>query len=165
VLRKRSPARADVIEQRLISALSQAKRESVVSSPTLPTPGTADNATSQRVPELAAEARAAAAVFSNVLYVQFQGQLTRELINELRTAHQQDGLATPAAERLGGQYKSAVRYFHDDDLAKANAVAARSARFFEGKKCPLRIAVEHVTSLQSQIPRGQLELWISHQCG
>jgi len=165
VLTRRSPVRANLIRERLLDALSDSTvRQNAVSAPTLPPAGTAPGAAPQVVPELAAEAKAAAAVFSNLLYIQFQGQITRELINELRRVHQEEGLAAPAAERRAGEYGSAVRYFHDDDRAKAEAVAARSTRFFQEKNCPLVIGVESVTSLRSKVPAGQLELWINHSC-
>jgi hypothetical protein len=164
VLKKRSPARANQIRERILKALSETRvRQNAVSGPTLPA-GAAAGAVSDTSPEPPAEVKAAAAVFSNLLYIQFQGEITRELINELRQLHQNDGLAAPAAERLGGDYRSAVRYFHEDDRAKAAAVAERSTRFFQEKNCPLAIGVEPVTSLRSRVPLGQLELWISHSC-
>jgi hypothetical protein len=164
VLSRRSPQRAAVIRERLLAALSERSvRQSAVSSPTLPD-DTAPDAAPPIVPDVPAEARAAAAVFSNLLYIQFQGQITREFINELRRVHQDDGLAAPAAERVAGNYKSAVRYFHDEDRAKAEAVAERSMRFFQEKNCPLVIGVEPVTSLRSKVPAGQLELWVNHFC-
>jgi hypothetical protein len=87
------------------------------------------------------------------------------VINDLRRAHQEEGLAAPAAERLAGDYRSAVRYFHEDDRAKAEAVAARSTRFFQEKNCALVIRAEPVASLPpSRVPLGRLELWINHSC-
>jgi hypothetical protein len=165
VLSKRSPQRASAIRKRVLDALSDSSvRQSAVSSPTLPPPDTAPGAAPPVVPDVPAEAKAAAAVFSNLLYIQFQGQITRELINELRRVHQEEGLAAPAAERVAGDYKSTVRYFHDDDRTKAEAVAERSKRFFQEKNCPLSVGVEPVTSSRSKVPAGQLELWINHSC-
>ena len=162
VLSRRSPERAKNLRERILKVLSDSSvRQNAVSAATLPPAGGAD---SQTAPEPAAEVKAAAAVFPNLLYIQFQGQITRELINDLRRVHQDDGIAAPAAERLAGDYRSAVRYFHEDDRAKAETVAARSTRFFQEKNCPLPIGVEPVTSLRSKVPPGQLELWINHAC-
>ncbi len=169
VLNRRSPERANRIRERLLAALSESSvRQLAVSAPTLPPPpattAPAPNAAPEPPPEPAAEVKAAAAVFSNLLYIQFQGAITRELINELRRAHQNEGMAAPAAERLAGNYRSAVRYFHDADREQAAAVAARSTRFFEERKCPLAIGVESVASVRAKVPPGQLELWINHSC-
>jgi hypothetical protein len=164
VLQRRSPERAKAIRERLLTVLSDTDRQKVVSPSTLPVPATGETPP-QGVAEPAAEARAAATVFSNLLYIQFQGQLTRTLIDELRTAYQQEGLATPRAERLAGQYTSAVRYFHEQDHARATDVAERATRFFADRKCPVTVDVQLVASPRTRVPKGQLELWISHRCG
>jgi hypothetical protein len=159
VLKRRSPTRATALQERLVNAVSQTDRQAVVSAASA-----APTDLSESAPQPAAEAKAVATVFSNVLYIQFQGQLTRELINELRGVYQKDGIGTPAAERLAGQYKSSVRFFHDEDRVQAEAVADRATRFFTEKKCALAVDVEDITATRSRVPRGQLELWINHQC-
>lgn len=160
VLKRRSPKRASALQERAVKAVSNKDRQTLVSAASaVPTD------VSEPGPQPAAEAKAVATVFSNVLYIQFQGQLKRELINELRGAYQQEGIGTPEAERLAGQYKSSVRFFHDEDRAKAEAVANRATRFFMEKKCALVVDVEDLTAKRSQVPMGQLELWINHNCG
>jgi hypothetical protein len=161
VLRKRSPVRAAAVQQRMVNTVSLPEVRQKIISPATPEAGEPPPASSEAVPE----ATAAATVFANMLYIQFQGALTRETINELRGIYQQEGLGTPAAERLAGKYKSSVRYFHDADGTKANEVADRATSFFEGQKCPLKFEVEQISSLRARVPMGQLELWINHSCG
>lgn len=96
-----------------------------------------------------------------LVYVQFQGGLQRQLINELRQSLNTKGYSAPGAERLAGKYSSTVKYFHESDKAAADKLVHDTEAFFAAKRCPVKLS-----SQKSQSPAGYtaMELWLSHTC-
>ena len=97
-----------------------------------------------------------------LVYIQFRGSLSRELINELRAALKQSGFNNPGAERLAGEYRNLVKYFSDADASSAENLKREIEQFFAKKGCPLNIEVVPVKSKTE--PPPPLEIWLYHSC-
>lgn len=100
---------------------------------------------------------------ARLVYVQFQGDTSREFINKLRESLQKDSFNAPGAERLGGSYSSMVKVFitADSDNTAAKADAERLAKsvenFFAANDCALKLPVVSVET-KKQTP---LEIWLA----
>jgi hypothetical protein len=96
-----------------------------------------------------------------LVYVQFQGSLSRAVVNELRTSIEARGFSAPGAERREGDYRNLVKYFRPEDAEAAAALAKATELFFESKGCPIQLSSVSAKAASSTPP---LELWISHTC-
>ncbi|MFD2645228.1 hypothetical protein [Pseudomonas japonica] len=96
-----------------------------------------------------------------LVYIQFQGDLSRALINELRQSLEAKGLSAPGAERLAAPYKNLVKYFRPEEEKSAALLAKATEEFFMSKGCSVKLrAVEAKT----EVAAPPLELWLSHSC-
>lgn len=97
-----------------------------------------------------------------LVYIQFRGDLSRDLIAELRASLTSKGFNAPGAERVGGDYQNIVKYFRSTEDAQAAALAKHVEAFFAAQGCPLqmRIVPSAITSTQNP-PQ---EIWLAHQC-
>lgn len=103
-----------------------------------------------------AEARA------RLAYIHFRGDLTRDLINELRATLASKSFDAPGSERVAGDYQNLVKYFRDNDSTPAANLAAVVETFFTAKGCPLKLRV--VPSGAANLPDPPLEVWLAHKC-
>jgi hypothetical protein len=96
-----------------------------------------------------------------LVYIQFQGDLSRSLINELRKNLENQSYSAPGAERVAGEYKALVKYFHPEDEQAAASLIKFTEAFFLSKGCPL-----HLRAIQAQaaMTTPALELWLPHSC-
>lgn len=99
------------------------------------------------------------------VFVQFEGDITRETINGLRAAMLTAGFKAPPTERIDHKEKNMVKYFSSspEEKARATKVAAATKEFFEKQRCPLGdVKVEKI-----ELPGGKnapIELWLDHAC-
>jgi hypothetical protein len=96
-----------------------------------------------------------------LVYVQFQGSLSRTLVNELRTSIEARGYSAPGAERLEGDYRNLVKFFRAEDGDAATTLVKLTEQFFEAKGCPIRLVPVQAKAASAAPP---LELWIAHSC-
>ncbi|AXQ27867.1 hypothetical protein D0B54_03875 [Solimonas sp. K1W22B-7] len=123
-----------------------------------------DPGTPVRSPAGDSDDASAAAPTEYVVYVQFQGLLTRAQINEYRR-QLQDGKTTVSfrmepAERLEGRYGNLVKYFNRNNAAAAEILASSTTDFFRKKGCELTPALQ-VGLHGGKAPPNSLEVWIS----
>lgn len=97
----------------------------------------------------------------HLVYIQFQGDLSRSVINDLRTALAAQHYSAPGAERLEGNYRSLVKYFKPEDEQAALSLVASTEAFFVSKGCPIKLSAELAKSTLTSPP---LELWLSDAC-
>jgi hypothetical protein len=98
---------------------------------------------------------------NKLVYIQFQGSISRDLINELRSNLISLGYSAPGAERVPGNYKPSIKYFSKSEKDKADTLAKKIELFFTGKRCPIEIHTEYVTQISTT---HALEAWIPHKC-
>jgi hypothetical protein len=98
-----------------------------------------------------------AQVYNNLVYVQFRGKIERHTVDSFRTILSQGGFTAPGAEKLEGDYKSAVRYFHKEDGDIADSVKNLAQKFFPD----LDFLKGDMSERKLKAPRGQVEIWIS----
>jgi hypothetical protein len=103
-----------------------------------------------------------AAAKERLAFIQFRGDLKRELINELRTALKSKAFNAPGSERVNGDYQNLVKYFRPNESADAETLSSAVQAFFEAKGCPIKMRVVAATATSSQNP--PLEIWLSHTC-
>lgn len=98
-----------------------------------------------------------------LVFIQFRGSVQRSVMNELAQMYKQNGFQAPGVERLAGNYQTKVRYFNQEDSTLANQVAEIAKNFFIQKQCPIQqeIKVEKFSKNGKDVPKGQLELWVS----
>ncbi|HEY0151405.1 MAG TPA: pentapeptide repeat-containing protein [Longimicrobium sp.] len=96
-----------------------------------------------------------------VVYIQFQGSVTREVLNLLREHLGRSGFAAPGAQRITPSFESEVRYFHEEDAEVARQVAESTRAFFEQRNCPVELPVRRI---QMEARPGQVEVWVSISC-
>ncbi|MBV4507279.1 hypothetical protein HU751_020835 [Pseudomonas sp. BW13M1] len=96
-----------------------------------------------------------------LVYIQFQGGLSRSLINELRKSLEAQNYSAPGAERLAGEYNPLVKYFHPKDEQDAVALLKSTEAFFLSKGCPIQL---RAVQAQAATTTPSLELWLSHSC-
>ncbi len=97
-----------------------------------------------------------------LIYIQFQGDITREFINELRGKLQAEFNA-PGAQRIAGNYTSEVRYFSEnkEDKERAERLANSVIEFFKSKNCSLNLPIKfsNLTAGKSSPP----EVWLADE--
>ena len=99
---------------------------------------------------------------ARLAYIQFRGDLNRELINGLRTSLSTKAFNAPGAERVAGEYQNLVKYFKHTESANAEELAAAVEAYFDLRKCPLKMRVVPATTTAVKDP--PLEIWLSHKC-
>jgi hypothetical protein len=99
---------------------------------------------------------------SALVYIQFQGSITRAVMNELRQDLSAVGYKAPGVERIPAPFRNDVRYFYPGDEEAAHAVASRTEAFFSRLRCPIQLPVHRLTDPGAR--EGQVEVWVSHSC-
>lgn len=100
-------------------------------------------------------------VGNRIVYIQFQGSLARQQIDELRKSLTTVGFNAPGAERLAAEYRSQVKYFRSEDQGAAEALRKQTEEFFAARGCPIQL---RSTQAQATAQTPPLELWLSHSC-
>ena len=108
--------------------------------------------------------KAKSSAFSKHVFIQFKGEVQREVINQLRARLTASGFPAPPAERLSSVAGNEIRYFVDspDERKRADQTAQIIKEFFRENKCPLDINVKLV-----KLPSGKpapLEAWLYPIC-
>lgn len=98
------------------------------------------------------------ATANTTVFLQFRGDVAREVLRGLQASLVEAGVRAPGIERVAGDYANEVRYFHAEDRSTAEAVAARVQAHFNGA-CRLRSPVKVLPS-RLPAPRNQVEVWI-----
>lgn len=96
-----------------------------------------------------------------LVYIQFKGNLSRLLINELRQVLEVQKFSAPGAERVAGEYEGVVKYFRPQEEQAAASLVKVTEAFFLSKGCPIKLSAIHVNTTTDAPP---LELWLSHSC-
>jgi hypothetical protein len=97
-----------------------------------------------------------------LVYIQFQGSMSRELMNQLRQDLAAAGYAAPGVERIRPPFESDVRYFFPADEEVANAVASRTQTFFMRRGCQIWLPAHRFAVPGAR--EGQVEVWVSLDC-
>lgn len=101
-----------------------------------------------------------------LIYVQFAGSLSRDLIDAYRAALSNAGFSPPRAERINRGQKNEVRYFTNSpqESMRAAVVAKATEDFFERKGCPLSPPIQtRYVQLPSDRQSPQ-EVWLIGSC-
>jgi len=101
-------------------------------------------------------------ITQHLVYIQFRGDLSRDLINKLRNFLDTAGFNAPGAERIAGHYQSIIKYFNAADLPAAEALRKRTETFFTTKGCPIQIRVVPAQAASKITPT--IEAWLFHSC-
>lgn len=101
-----------------------------------------------------------------VVYVQFAGELSRELIDAYRGVLRSAGFNPPRAERINRGQTNEVRYFSNtpQEAARAAAIAQATKEFFASKGCPLS---PPIIPRFVELPEGRQspqEVWLIGSC-
>ena len=112
----------------------------------------------------AAEVARDSATTARVVYIQFRGTISRDLVNELRARINGAGYNAPGVERIDRSFATAVKYFHPEDEALAAEIARQTREFFAGRRCPLSISPKDASGSGLRAPVGQVEVWIDLNC-
>ena len=94
-----------------------------------------------------------------MVYIQFRGSVSREKINQLRQQFINNGYKAPGVERIDGNFKNWVRYFHPEDKELAESVAALAKKFFDNK---IEFRLQDLSGRGHNAQVGQVELWVSY---
>ena len=95
-------------------------------------------------------------------FIQFRGDLTRDVINELRVSLAEKSFNAPGAERVSGEYQNLVKYFKPTESGDAERLASAVESFFAAKRCPVKLRV--VPAATSAIANPPLEVWLALKC-
>ena len=101
-------------------------------------------------------------VKSRLAYIQFRGDLSRGVVDDLRQALLESAFSAPGAERVAGEYQNIVKYFSQQDAADAERLARAVEAFFTSRGCPLAMRV--VPAGAPTGPTPPLEVWLAHSC-
>ena len=96
-----------------------------------------------------------------LVYIQFQGTLSRSIINDLRKSLEATGFSAPGAERIGSDYQSLIKFFRPEDDQAAAALLKSTQEFFASNGCPIQMRVVQAKAAVASPP---LELWLAHSC-
>lgn len=99
---------------------------------------------------------------SRLAYIQYSGDISRNLINELRLFLQEEKFNAPGAERVAGEYQNTVKYFKPSDSADADRLAKAVEDFFAKQGCPLKLRLVPAATATGQA--SPLEVWLSLSC-
>jgi len=99
---------------------------------------------------------------TQLVYIQFRGDLNRELINELRISLASKAFNAPGAERVAGEYQNLIKYFKNTETGEAEKLATAVESFFISKGCPVKMRVVPATTTTTK--DAPLEIWLAHKC-
>jgi hypothetical protein len=152
ILKERKPSRAKEIEENIQLKLSApGNRSQNISA--------ADTSLiSITKTEPSASGLLAARIFDTLVYIQFRGSVTREKMNELRNKFLEKGYNAPGVERIDGNFKNWVRYFHPEDKELAERVAGLAKEFI-GKD--IEFSLQDLSGMGHKAQVGLIELWIN----
>ncbi len=102
------------------------------------------------------------AIQSRLTYIQFRGEISRDLINELRVSLLGKSFNAPGAERVTGEYANQVKYFKPTQRKDAEELANSIELFFSNKGCSIKLRVMQQDG--ASIANPPLEAWIAHKC-
>ena len=158
ILRQRDSARAAGVERFYLDTLIVARGRSDVitnADTSVRTISAANDTAAQAVAEVLAP------FSSQVVYIQFQGALQREVIDTLRTNLRSAGFTAPGAERMASSFDSSVRYFHAQDRELADSVTRMINRFTAARGIDIgALPVQNLSNRGFRAPRGQIEVWL-----
>lgn len=126
---------------------------------------TSDPTARQTLSAAAADTGAIAADIARrnkLVYLQFRGDIERATVEALRAEFTRAGYSAPGVQRVGGEYRSEVRYFNPDDEVSAKDVASIVSVFLK-EQCGLPVPVEARLRSWSK-PVQHLEVWLSAKC-
>lgn len=98
---------------------------------------------------------------SNVVFIQYQGNAQRALVDTLRVQLAAAGFVAPGVERVIIPFKPSIRYFHSTDLILADSVASMTQDFLSARDINATVPVQLVATKGVSVPTGQLEVWLS----
>lgn len=100
---------------------------------------------------------------SRLVYIQFNGSITREKINDLRSALGTKGFSAPGGERVAGNYQAQVKYFSESDEGIADKLANEVQSYLESAGCaPQKLRV--IPSTAAKNKASPLEVWLPSDC-
>jgi hypothetical protein len=152
VLEHRNPRRAAALREQILAVRDSITRATLRSQPD--TSALAAAATP-------AQARLLARAFSNVIYIQYRNAADSDFAEQLRTAIAGQGFHAPGIERVEGNFRNWIRYFHAEDQPLADSIASLTRTFFAERGRPLDLKIQNLGGRGFQAQRGQIELWIS----
>lgn len=117
---------------------------------------------------VAAEQSAQAAAQSlergrTTVYLQFRGDIDRDIMRALQARLAAAGYRVPGIERVAAEYGNEVRYFHPEDADAAREILGLVQQHFAGE-CRLRTPAA-ARQLRLTAPRGNIEVWIGATTG
>jgi hypothetical protein len=100
-------------------------------------------------------------------YIQFR-VFTRATAQKLQQAFQQRGWQAPGVERVAGSYGCSVRYYFEQDAAKAKIALQMTQEFVQAQPGPPpQVGLVSLVDkkLEGKVPHGQIEVWLSPGAG
>ena len=91
-------------------------------------------------------------ILSKIAYIQYGDKSKKELALQAQQKLKNQSWIAPGIEKVDGDYKSTIRYFHDEDRFLAN----QANEALDGKFTLLRIF-----HFDKKVPKGQIEVWIA----
>jgi len=155
-------AQTAVAEAESAASAAFAKRDIAVREQKDAEIATAEFKSSLTATNSALKAAKPAEVKARLTYIQFRGDLSRDLINELRVSLAGKAFNAPGSERVAGDYQNLVKYFNGTESGDGEQLAAAVEAFFSAKGCPLKMRV--VPAVSTTIKNPPLEVWLSHKC-
>jgi len=165
ILQQRDSARAELLKEQLQRRFEvQASSDSTIRSALRSAPDTNSRPVVASVSTNAARAVSdlLAPLSSRVVFIQFQGAVQRQAMEQLRERFSRAGFAAPGVERIATPFSSSVRYFHSEDGALADSVAGITIAFLKDKGLNVTsVPVQNLSRRRLRVPRGQIEVWVS----
>jgi hypothetical protein len=158
ILETRNPARAQLIKEEITNAFT-----TKVAVPTLS--GTDSSkviqATTYQVSE---NPKLLTRVKKNSVYLHFANEKDRVKIRSLQKDLIESGFSVPGIQRVDGNYKIDIRFFHPEDLVLVGSIEQiiKDHLRTEGitiEKIPVKNFSK--TTLQNKTPLGLIEVWIN----
>jgi hypothetical protein len=157
IIARRNPERADQIKNELLGSIAETteQRDKLIS-----------NADTSAQPEKPPDPDSSliSAAFPRIVYLQFQGDLKRTLVEEFRKSLNDQGLPSPGVQRVPGSYANNVRFFNDEDREQAKVLAATAKQFFDAKGCPIEFQLNDLSNSKFKTQKGHFEIWINTNC-
>ncbi len=102
---------------------------------------------------------------ARLVYVQFQGRLTREFVTGLRKSLNDSGhFSAPGAQRIAGTYQNEIRYFSDSDLVVAQNLQQAVESFYAVKGCHISMDIKRASLTAKNGNTPPPEVWLSEYC-
>lgn len=157
IIERRNPPRADKIKGELLGSIAETaeQRDKLISN--------ADTSSQPEKPP-DPDSRLISAAFPTIVYLQFQGELKRTLVEEFRKSLSDQGFPAPGVQRVPGTFASNVRFFNDEDREQAKILITKAKQFFESKGCPVEFQLNDLSSSRFKTQKGHFEIWINANC-